>query len=251
MRDAERLLELIRAEVETRFQHAVFRSALDASVQQRKPLPDRWSFAVDYALHVGAAVREFADLLTQAVIAEKGKIAPKARLVILDEALKFASALTSWEGGAGIFVATSLGITGKDPANKVNPVSRIGFEKEVEPFHWEVEANNAITLRCFLSARSSPPVSSPDLTTELVTKAVIARIKGDNPRISQREICTVLDKRSTGLPKMWQGDVDQTWVGAYRRRKNAVKTFLSKIKLSPSSKRPSSHRLPNLPLGSH
>jgi hypothetical protein len=245
MRDAERLLQLIIDEVETRFQHAVFRRALDASVQPRKPLPDRWSFAIDYALHVQAAVREFADLLTQAVIARKGKITHKAWLWILDETLKFASALTSWKDMAGTFVATSLGITGADPANKVDPSLRIEFEKDVEQFHWEIEANNAITLRSFLSARSSPPALTD------VTKLVIARIKTDNPGISQRHICAKMDARKAPAPKRWRGPDDSTWVGAYERHKNVVKTFLSKIKPFPSSKRPSSPRRPSLPLRPH
>jgi hypothetical protein len=250
MRDAERLQWLIKTEVEARFQYAVFRRAIDAQARRAVPVPDGWSFAVDYALHVGAAVREFADLLTQAETARKGRITPKARKVILDEALEFASALTSWKGMAGTFVATSLGIIGGSPANRVKRFSRIGFEKEVAQFNWAVHANNAITLRSLLSARSSPLVSSPALTEELVTKALVARIKKDNLGISQQDICANMDAKGTPTLKRWRRPDDSTWVGAYRRHKTAVKTFLSKIKPPPLSKRPSSSRPPGLPLGS-
>jgi hypothetical protein len=244
-------MQLITAEVETRFGHALMRRALDAPVQKQKHRSAQWSFAIDYALHVQDSVREFADLLTQAVIAGKGKITLKAWLWILDEALKFASGLTSWKNMAGTFVATSLGITGKNPANKVRQTLRSEFEKEVELFNYEIEANNAITLRCFLSARSSPPASSPDLTEELVIKAVIARIKRNNPGITQPGICATMDKGGYPALKRWTVDGDQTWMGAYTRRNNAVKVFLSNIKQPPSSKRPPSGPPPGFLPGQH
>src|ERR1700676_3344063 len=240
----DRFLELVRADVENRFEHAVFRRALDLSVQKqrtkqkpkpkRKPKPysDQWSFAIDYALHVQDAVREFADLLTQAVIARKKNITREVALSIVDETLNFASRLTSWEHGAGTFVATSLGITGEDPANKVDVTSRSAFEHEVGQvlFNWRIEANNAITLRSFLSARPSTPVTSHDLS-----KALIARIKGRNPRFSQRQICETLDANEVPLPIKWQRAGDRTWVEAYNNHKTSVKVFLSKIRPSPSN----------------
>jgi hypothetical protein len=227
----ERLLHLIRNDVETRFGEAVFRRALDASVHQQQPRPARWSFAVDYALHVRTAVREYADLLTQAVIARQKKITRKAGLTIVDETLKFASELTSWEGCAGTYVAISLGITGKDAASSVDISSRMAFAHEVEQFlfNWRIEANNAITLRCFLSARSQTPLTSTDLI-----KPMIARIKVNNPKFSQQQICARLDALKIPLPTKLQRAGVRTWVDAYNNYKGAVKVFLSKIKPSPS-----------------
>jgi hypothetical protein len=239
----ERLLQRITAEVETRFEHAVMRRALDAPVLMQNLRSAQWSFAIDYSLHVQDSVREFADLLAQAVIAGKGKITLKAWLWILDEALRFVSVLTSWEDMAGTFVATSLNITGKDRADKVDVTLRAAFEQEVEPFlsNWAIEANNAITLRCMLSARPSTPASPDDLI-----KVQIARIKGDNPGITQREICARMDARGTPALKTWQSPDDRTWVGAYDgRHKKAVKSYISKIEPSPPSK-PASVRLSNL-----
>ena len=245
---AERLLQLITAEVETRFGHAVMRRALDASIQKQKLPTAQWSFATDYALHVQDAVREFAALLTQAKIGPHKKINGKAWLWILGETLKFASALVNWEGGAGTFVAISLGIKGKNPTHKVPPAVRTSFVAELEQFvpGFKIEANNAITLRCALFDR---PAAAP--SSDNITRALIARIKGDNPGISQLQICEKADSLRIPVLERWRRTDDQTWVGAYRRRKNAVKTFLSKIKPSPSSERPSSRRFPSPPLGSH
>jgi hypothetical protein len=225
----ERFLELIRTDVETRFQHAAFRRAL-AAVYEQKAGPGRWSFAVDYALNIQSAVCDFADLLTQAVIARRKKITREDALLILNEALDFAIGLTNWENCAGTFVATSLGITGGEPAKNVDAALRIAFEEEVGKFlfSWRIEAINAIRLRSFLStARPSSPVTSHD-----ICKSLIARIKSRNPRFSQLQICETLDVNKVPLPTKWQRAGDRTWVEAYNNRKESVKVFLSKIKPS-------------------
>jgi hypothetical protein len=226
----EFFIKLMRTAVETRFQHSVFRPTL-AAVYEQKAGADQWSFAVDYALNVQIAVCDFADLLTQAVIARRKKVTREDALLILNETLEFASGLTNWENCAGTFVATSLGITGVEPAKKVDAASRIAFEKEISQFlfNWRIEANNAIRLRSFLSAaRPSPPVKSHDLC-----KALIARTKSRNPRFSQLQICETLDAYKIPLPTKWQRASDRTWVEAYNNRKKSVKVFLSKIKPSP------------------
>jgi hypothetical protein len=227
----ERLLEFIRMEVDAHFEHAVFRRALELSVltskQKQKSFSHHWSFAIDYALNVMDAVREFAGLLTQGVIARQKRITNKAWSEILEETLKFAARLIDWEGMAGTFVATSLGLSGKDPEDRVAPASRAAFEKQVVEFvsGWQIEASNAITLRCMLF--DSPSAPAPHLDN---TKLMIMFLKMRDPKISHKEICAKMDGGKIPPPATWQRDGDRTWMDGYRHHPGRVKTFLSKIK---------------------
>ncbi len=225
-------IKYIRARVDTHFDRFVLRRAIDTAARRgRVPPTAGWSFATDYAFAIEDSFSEFADLLTQAVLARKRALTKRIFWEIVDAALGWAAERNNWDH-AETFVAIAVSKRGR---KKVSPAAQKAFLAELEAFasRWQIQAVSAVRLRLALSARPEPSWLPKD-----PAKLHILLIKKMHPRLSQREICLKLDvynartKEAAPLPEEWRRAGHRLWVSAYddRNLRPHVKTFISKVR---------------------
>lgn len=198
-----------------------------------KPSRNRGLFTDRYADCVLAAIGEFSDLLTQAVLAKRTSISREIQTEMLKAAMRFQRELTDWKLFATWFAASAgLHSNSEIPANV-----RKELQRELVMYHvddWVFEVLRKIRFRSLLT-RTAGGFSSP--TPYNVVKLAIATIKGFNPKISHRQICKKLDgsKQPYPTPPSWAVKLrgkDRTWSGALAHKLtfNLVKSYISKIK---------------------
>lgn len=155
MKSISSLVEEIEAGIEKRFERFALRRAIDTATRRRgSPLTIRWSFATDYGFAIEEAICEYADLLTQAVIARRKALTKKICWDIVDAVIGCADKWKSWDFSE-TFVAIAKGCRGR----RVPLSAQKAFLEELEPFEagWGIEALKAVRLRSVLSLRVQPP----------------------------------------------------------------------------------------------
>lgn len=200
---------------------------------------------------IGRATSEFADMLTQAVIARRGRKDFSLRFLkeIWAECLRFATGLSDFKF-AGTWIDEAWGI---DPREAPLPhlyrldtisdmqaaaASFVGkfrprFEDRIRMCSsgWLNEAANRIELRQLLSAASPHKLNTGDPSKTVITQLLLA-----TPHLTTEQVCGKLDaanEKGAGrapLPKAWQRRGARSWVDAYARFCASVKTFVSTVR---------------------
>jgi hypothetical protein len=258
MRDLDAFLEsLLPAEGKGKSKEALFKSYAvyqagkhfsDAMKERahyaavsRVPNRQKW-LAEAFTRCMEEAVTEFADWLTQALIARNKPITRQRVQMIVEESLQFASYYTARES-TDKWLAAGLGLENEE-AEEVRGLAGISFRTLIlgATGRWAEQAEARIRFRCLLSARPARPQSLDDRT-----KVVIRQIKGDNPGITQKDLCRKLDamndraqKNIIPVPKTWEEKGERSWCGALAnpKLKGPVKTYLSKINAAPRRRKP-------------
>ena len=201
-------------------------------------------FSRDCDHAVGKAAGEFADMLIQVVIAERGRkdLRLDLRAEIWAECLRFAKRLAEWEL-ARVWIDRAWG-----SSNRENPVPysndtnleerkriagafssefRSMFEERLRHGSpgWLNEVDRRIRLRCLLSY-------APQRSAQLhdASKIAVARVLTMKPKLTALEVCRRLDRDAAPLPKAWLKKDLRLWTDAYRNFPQNVKSYVSKIK---------------------
>ena len=196
----------------------------------------------EYADSVEEAVGEFADLLTQALLAGRTAINREARTKIFREAMRFSEMLREESSLVeGIFYTVlKVKPPSSIPASHMEAVrSEIAGCRD----EWGYEVMRKINLRCLISRSGSGPSS---LLPRDELKIWISLTKGRHSKISQIDLCGMLDeyndkyKYPYPLPESWaQRSGERTWSHSFtcEKTKPLMKRFLSGIKATPPMKR--------------
>jgi hypothetical protein len=213
------------------------------------------SQATRFALACGKAIAkatgQFADMLTQAVIARRGsKDFPlKLHTELWAECLDFAMDLAGY-GMASRWVEKAWGnVTSEQPLPHITRLDTIEdqtieTDKFLDAFRpvfrrivhdspeWLAEAERKIDLRCLLS--STPQRRGKRVSDK--SKQAVAMLLTINPKLSAKQVCGKLDSRnemspdSAPIPKSWQKPSVRLWTEAHWRFPKRVNTFISKVR---------------------
>ena len=208
-------------------------------------------FARNCEAAVGKACGDFADLLTQAVIARRGRKDFPLNLhrEMWAECLRFAMGLARFET-AGVWIDKAWGT---DPRESPLPhLSKLESSSEqvaqvtkfVEKFRpqfeerirhgspgWLNEADRRIELRCLLS---SAPQRRANLNDP--SKKAVALLLTANSELSSEKVCGKLDSRndrapmSAPIPRAWAKRGVRSWVDARSKFQGSVDTYISSIR---------------------
>lgn len=228
----EELLEQLEFEVMPRFRDRAVLALLEVSNKQSDQ-PIELAFAEECGYCISAAVGEFADLITQAALAQAKTISRKAYLEIVNEASRFAARLED----ATLGWLSSIMKT--ESVHDIPTGVKERFLGHVRSFRteWRFEAENKIRLRCLLT---HPRAAPQDFPPEDKVKLAVWMMKRGNRNISLRQICLELDslnERRNGaysVLKSWEKKSGQrTWIGVYadKKTRRLIAPYLSKIKL--------------------
>lgn len=223
-------------------------------------------FAGDCDKAIGRATREFADMLTQAVIARRARKEFSLKLAksLWTECLQFANRLAEFNM-ASAWIQKAWGLDPlESPVPGLHTLETIAdqqaaVERFVAKFRprfeervrmgssgWLNEADNGIELRKLLS---NPPRRAANLDDP--SKQAVALLLFRNSRLTARQVCGKLDARNEQDPKSpiapvptsWRKRGARSWIDAYCRFPGAVKTFISAVRkqagIAPSPVRPS------------
>ncbi len=207
-------------------------------------------FAMACQKSITRATGVYADLLTQAIIARRGRkdFSHKFRTAIWKECLRFAMSLAQWES-AGFWVQVAWG---NDPRENVLPqLYRLESSKQQIPINefakeftpqfmervrhastgWLEEAERKINLRSLLSGASQRRANFADPSKRAVTFLLIA-----NPELTAKQVCAKLDAQqerrpeSAQVPRSWRRGGVRSWIEAYEKFPGRVKTYVSTLK---------------------
>jgi hypothetical protein len=215
-------------------------------------------FARDCEMAVGKAVGEFSDMLTQAVIARRGRkqLSLKLRTEMWSECLGFAMKLARFET-ASVWIDRAWGTDPRESPlphlYRLESVSeqeavaaawsgkfKLKFEERIRHGSpsWLNEADRRIELRCLLS---SAPKSGANLDK---SKQAIALLLMTNPELTTQQMCSKLDaynERNPGrapIPKSWAKRGARSWIDAYEKISGPVKTYMSSVRRNRGIARP-------------
>jgi hypothetical protein len=207
-------------------------------------------FAIACDEAVKRATGEFADMLTQAVIARRGrKDFPLGfRTEIWKECLRFAMSLAQWKS-ASFWVDLAWG---HDPHESPLPhlyklesikeqqAAAMTFSDKFRPAleermrhgspQWLDEADGRISLRCLLSYVPARRARLDD-----PSKRAVALLLTVRPELSTEQVCAKLDAKnetspnSAPVPKAWQRRGARSWTDAYDKIPS-VKSYVSKLR---------------------
>lgn len=200
---------------------------------------------------IADATGYFADMLTQAVVAARGRkdFSLSFWAEMWAECLRFAMSLAEF-GTASEWCGKAWGDASKEaPLPHIYrldsmPKQRAESLKFTEAFKrdfqerlrhgsdmWLSEAERRITLRCLLSYAPGRGDTPKDKSKRVVMLLLIA-----SPDLSARQVCAKLDQRneqspgSAPIPEPWGKKGARSWIEAYDKFQNAVEVFISKIK---------------------
>lgn len=208
-------------------------------------------FAIACEEAVKHATGEFADMLTQAIIARRGRkdFPLRFRTEIWKECLRFAMSLAQWES-ASFWVDLAWG---HDPHESALPhlyklesiqeqqAAAMAFSDKFRPEleermrhgspQWLDEAERRIDLRCLFSyvparrTRLDDPSKKAILllltaSTELTTEQVCAKLDAQNERAPE----------SAPVPKAWRKSGVRSWIEAHEKLLGRVKTYVSAVR---------------------
>lgn len=210
--------------------------------------------AVLFARHCEVAIKkavgEFSDMLTQTVIARRGRkdMPLKLRRQMWEECLSFAMELTRFET-VGVWIDKAWGT---DPRESPLPhLCRLGsnsdqqaslaawsaefrtrFEDVVRhgSSSWLNEADRKMDLRCLLTSAPRRAMS-PDKC-----KQALALLLTGNRNLTTEQLCVKSDgyneqvPERVPIPASWQRQGARSWIGAYERFPGRVKTYVSSVR---------------------
>ncbi len=207
-------------------------------------------FARDCEIAVGKAVGEFSDMLTQAVIARRGRkdFALKLRTEMWAECLRFAMRLARFET-AGVWIDKAWGTDPREsPLPQLYKLESISeqqaaaaafsgkfkakFEERIRHGSpsWLNEADRRMELRCLLS-------SAPRYGAMLDgSKKALASLLMTNPDLTAKQMCAKLDAYNEGnpgrapVPMSWKSRGARSWIDSYERFPEPVKTYVSSVR---------------------
>ena len=199
---------------------------------------------------VGRATGDFADMLTQAAVARRGRkdFSLKFRTQMWTECLRFAMSLARLES-AYAWIDKAWGddpredVVPRAPGSTMQEITQAGatfkarfgpkFEERI--WHgsrdWLDEADRKIELRLLLSAGLRRRVKLNDPSKRAVVKVLMS-----NPNLTTGQICAKLDAwnetnpRNAPLPESWKKRGARSWIDAYEKMKPSVKTFVSTVR---------------------
>jgi len=207
-------------------------------------------FARDCEMAVGKSAGEFADMLTQAVIArrERKDFSLKLRTQMWAECLRFAMRLARFET-AGAWIDRAWGTDPREGplphlyrlesiAEQQAAVAlwsaefRAKFEERIrhDSPSWLEEADRRIELRCLLS------IAPHRGAMRNKSKQALAFLLTTNPYLTTRQLCAKCDgynDQSPGrapVPTPWQKCGVHSWIGAYDKITDRVKTYVSSVR---------------------
>jgi len=200
---------------------------------------------------IGRATGDFADMLTQAVIARLGKkeFSLTRQKELWTECLKFAFGLAKFEI-AGAWIDDAWGTDPREaPLPHLYTIETISDQQSaVERFAakfrprfesrltmgssgWLNEADHRIELRRLLSiaplrrARANDP-----------SKRALTRLLFESPNLTAEQICGRLDAKNetnhqnAPVPRAWQKAGTRSWIDAHEKFRGRVKTFISTVR---------------------
>jgi len=196
------------------------------------------------------ATGEFADMLTQAVIAQRGRknIPLRLRTELWAECLHFGMSLAGF-GLASRWAGKAWGdVPREQPLPHVHRLESLAEQanetgKFLDAFkpkflerirhsssEWLDEADRRIDLRCLLSSgiltRTSRDASKKALLVLLIA----------NPILTTNQVCGRLDAanetdpRRAPIPAAWKAGGATSWLDAYNKFQSRVKTYVSKVR---------------------
>jgi hypothetical protein len=226
-------------------------------------------FAIACEEAIRRATGEFADMLTQAIIARRGrKDFPLGfRIEIWKECLRFAMSLAHW-GSASFWVDLAWG---HDPYESALPhlyklesiqeqqAAAMAFSDKFRPEleermrhgspQWLDEAERRINLRCLFSYVPTRRTRLDD-----PSKRVVAFLLTASPELSTERMCAKLEKKnetspgSAPIPEAWRRRGVRSWIDAYDEFPASVKSYVSKVRNQYGIPSGSARRkLPQLP----
>lgn len=257
-------LESAKLPDELRERRAYYRESYERRVEQLPRMPEALrdaelaraadfcaaAFARECQIAIARATGHFADMLTQAVIARRGRkdFSLTLRVELWAECLGFAMSLnptlaSQWADRAW----------GHDPRESVMPhVVRLDTiaeqAKETEKFllpfiqkfqaglrhsspAWLDEADRRIVLRCLLSLAPGGRDRLKDKSKRALALALTA-----NPGQTTKQVCGMLDAHNerrpnnAPIPSAWKRKGTQLWADAYQRFPSLVHAYVSKVR---------------------
>jgi hypothetical protein len=248
---------------ELRDERERFRTSFSERVERFLKNPDREinelaeRHAVLFAQTCDGAVKrasgEFADLLTQAVIARRGRkdFPLGLRADMWAECLRFSMKMARFDA-AGEWVDRAWGHAPKEsPLPHIHTLDTMALQRaDVAKFsakfrakfeerlrhgspRWLDEADRRIELRRLLSSAPQRLSSLDD-----PSKRAVANLLFINPKLQARELCAKLDSGNernpihpaAPLPKKWIKKGVRLWMEAYERFRGNVKSYFSKVR---------------------
>lgn len=200
---------------------------------------------------IGRATGDFADMLTQAVIARHGRkeFSLKLRKEMWAECLRFATWLADFSI-SGRWIEEAWGLDPREAAlphlYSMETISdqQAAVDKFVAKFKprfeeglrmgssgWLNEAENRIELRRLLSIAPSrrPSRKNP-------AKLALARLLVENPKLTTEQICARLDAKNetnpqnAPVPNSWRKSGARSWIDAHGNLSGRVRTFISTVR---------------------
>jgi hypothetical protein len=208
-------------------------------------------FAIACEEAVKHATGEFADMLTQAVIARRGrKDFPLGfRTEIWKECLCFGMSLAQWKS-ASFWVDLAWG---HDPRESALPhlyklesiqeqqAAAMAFSDKFKPEleermrhgspQWLDEAERRISLRCLFSYVPARRTRLDD-----PSKRAVAFLLTASPELRTGQVCAKLEGRNetspgcAPIPEAWRRRGVRSWIDAYGKFPASVKSYVSKIR---------------------
>ena len=199
---------------------------------------------------VGRATGDFADMLTQAVVARRGRkdFSLKLRKQMWTECLRFAMSLARLES-ASAWIDKAWGddpregVVPRTPGSSLQEMAQSGatfrgkfgpkFEERIRhgSCDWLNEADRKIELRLLLSVALRRGVKLDDPSKKAVALLLIL-----NSNLTTRQCCARLDAsnernpRSAPIPEAWRKRGARSWIDAYENMNSSVKTFVSTVR---------------------
>jgi hypothetical protein len=200
---------------------------------------------------VGKASGDFADLLTQAVIARRGRkdFSLSLRREMWAEGLRFAVGLARFET-AGAWIDKAWGIDPRESPlphlYRLESISeqqaevakfmvrfRATFEERIRHGSpgWLNEADRKIELRCLLSSALQRRANPNDPSKKAVSLLLTA-----SPELTTEQVCAKLDAQnertpgSAPIPKAWRKWGVRSWIEAHEKLLGRVKTYVSTVR---------------------
>jgi hypothetical protein len=246
---------------ELRDERERFRATFPARVERFLKNPDREisdlaeRHAVWFALACEGAIKratgEFADLLTQAVIARRGRkdFPLTLRTEMWAECLRFSMKLARFEA-AGVWVDKAWGFAPYESclphlhrldtialqqaeAAKFSSKFKAKFEDRIRHGspQWLDEAERRIQLRTLLSSAPQRRAGFDDPSKLAVTNLLFR-----TPDLRAEQICAKLDAANergglvAPIPNAWQKRGARSWLEAYARFPGNVRAYISKVR---------------------
>jgi hypothetical protein len=200
---------------------------------------------------IGRAAGDFADMLTQAVIARQGRkqFSLKLRKELWAECVRFANGLAEFKI-SGAWIDEAWGFDPRETplpnlytletveeqqaaVNQFVAKFRPKFEDRLRTGSsgWLNEADHRIELRRLLSIAPPHRASTDDPTKKALTLLLFA-----SPNLNSEQICWRLDKANERTPgsapilRSWQKRGATSWSDAYDQLRGPVKTFISTVR---------------------